>query len=173
MHQILAYLWHVLSWYYLFKSDEKLWRHGRTMNFEMAWRINGQKGTNKWYSFQNNNIQKIFLSVIVYLIWINTYIRHFRHVTKTRIFKSLNLSKKADRNFCRTFVKNRFRHPKLYSDPWGMKSCWLARSRGHIGTFWQTKDWSSHVWESQPFRFWYVEFHRQRRLKSTKAGISS
>ena len=36
--------------------------------------------------------------------------RHFSHVTKSRIFKILNLRKKADRNFRRTFLKNRFRH---------------------------------------------------------------
>ena len=27
-------------------------------------------------------------------------------------------------------------------------------------------------WDSQPFRFWYVEVHHQRRLKSTRTGIS-
>ena len=36
--------------------------------------------------------------------------RHFSHVTKSRIFKSLNLRKKADRNFRSTFLKNGFRH---------------------------------------------------------------
>ena len=95
--------------------------------------------------------------------------RHFSHVTKSRIFKNLNLRKKADRNFRRTFLKNRFRHLKLYSNP----PSWLPRGRCHMGTFWKTKDWSSHFWEGQPFRFWYVECHRQRRLKSTKTGISS
>ena len=43
--------------------------------------------------------------------------RHFSQVTKSRIFKNLNLGKKADRNFRRTFLKNRFRHMKLYSNP--------------------------------------------------------
>ena len=43
--------------------------------------------------------------------------RYFCHVTKSRIFKNLNLTKKADRNFRRTFLKNRFRHLKLYSNP--------------------------------------------------------
>ena len=89
--------------------------------------------------------------------------------SKSHIFKNLNLRKKADRNFCGTFLKNRFRHLKLYSN----LPSWLARSRCHMGTFWKTKDWSSHFWESQPFRFWYVEVHRQRRLKSTKTGIFS
>ena len=95
--------------------------------------------------------------------------RHFSHVTKSGIFKNLNLRKKTDRNFRGTFLKNRFRHLKLYSNP----PSWLARGCCHMGTFWKTKDWSSHFWESQPYRFWYVEFHHQRRLKLTKTGISS
>ena len=66
--------------------------------------------------------------------------RHFSHVAKSRIFKNLNLRKKADYNFPRTFLKNRFRHLKLYSNP----PSWLARDRCHIGTFWKTKGWSSH-----------------------------
>ena len=102
-------------------------------------------------------------------IWGKGLIRHFNHVTKSRIFKNLNLRKKTDRNFRGTFLKNRFRHLKLYSNP----PSWLARSRCHMGTFWKTNDWSSHFWESQPFRLWYVEVQRQRRLKMTKTGISS
>ena len=43
--------------------------------------------------------------------------RHFSHVTKSRIFKSLNLRKKADRNFRSTFLKNHFRQLKLYQIP--------------------------------------------------------
>ena len=46
---------------------------------------------------------KIFLSI-----------RHFSQVTKSRIFKNLNLKKKADHKFRRTFLKNRFRRLKLY-----------------------------------------------------------
>ena len=42
---------------------------------------------------------------------------HFSHVTKSRIFKNLNLREKVDRNFRRTFLKNHFRHLKLYSNP--------------------------------------------------------
>ena len=99
----------------------------------------------------------------------NNSIIHFSHVSKSRIFKNLDLRKTADRNFRGTFLKNRFRHLKLYSNP----PSWLARSRCHMGTFWKTKDWSSHFWESQPFRFWYVEVQRQRRLKLTKTSISS
>ena len=44
---------------------------------------------------------------------------------------------------------------KLYSNPLS----WLARSHCYRSTFWKTKDWSSHFWESQTFRFWYVEAH--------------
>ena len=36
---------------------------------------------------------------------------------KAAFFKNLNLRKKVDRNFCDTFLKNRFRHLKLYSNP--------------------------------------------------------
>ena len=115
-----------------------------------------------WISSQN---QKKWTSPLIFL-YSN---RQFSHVTKSRIFKYLNLRKKADRNFCRTFLKNRFRCLELYSNP----PSWLAKTRCHMGTFWKTKDWSSHFWESQPFRFWYVEVHRRRRLKSMKTGISS
>ena len=95
--------------------------------------------------------------------------RHFSHVTKSFFFKNVNLRKKTDRNFRGSFLKNRFRHVKLYSNP----PSWLARSRCHMGTLWKTKDWSSYFWERQPFRFWYVKVHRQRKLKSTKTGIFS
>ena len=71
--------------------------------------------------------------------------RHFSHVTKSRIFKSLDLRKQADRNFRGKFRKNHFRHLKLYSNP----SSWLVRSRCHMGTFWTTKDWSLHFWGEQ------------------------
>ena len=90
--------------------------------------------------------------------------RHFSHVTKSGIFKTLYLRKKADRNFRCTFLKNRFRQLKLYSNP----PSWLARSGCHIGTFWKTKDSSLYFWGSQPFRPWKVEFHGQRRLKWRK-----
>ena len=87
--------------------------------------------------------------------------RYFSHVTKSRIFKNLNLGKKKP---IATFS----------AISWKTKSpSWLVRSRCHMGTFWKTKDWSSHFWESQPFRFWYVQVHCQRNFKSTKTGISS
>ena len=95
--------------------------------------------------------------------------RHFSHVTKSRIFRNLNLRKKPGRNLRGTFLENRFRHLKLYSN----SPSWLARSRCHMDTFWKTKDWSSYFWESQPFKFWYVKIQRQRKLKSTKTGIFS
>ena len=99
--------------------------------------------------------------------WAN--IRHFSHVTESRIFKNCNLRKKADRNFRDYFLKNHFRHMRLYSNP----TSWLARSCCHMGTSSKTKDWSSRFWEGRFFRVWYVEFHYQRRVESTKTGISS
>ena len=84
-------------------------------------------------------------------------------------FQNLNLRTKADRNFRGTFLKNSFRHLKWYSNP----PSWLARRRCHMCTFRKTEDLSSHFWESQPFRLRCVEGHRERRLKSTKTGISS
>ena len=87
--------------------------------------------------------------------------RHFSHVIKSRIFKNLDFWKPIA-----TFAGLSW---KLYSNT----PSWLPRSRFHMGTFWKTKDWSSHYWENQSFRFWYVGFHCQRRNKSTKTGISS
>ena len=66
-------------------------------------------------------------------------IRHFSHVTESRIFKNCNLRKKADRNFRDYFLKNHFRLLRLYSNP----TSWLARSCCHMGTSSKTKDWSS------------------------------
>ena len=123
------------------------------------------------FSLDTLEVKVLFIYLFIYLlqVFLSSYIRHFSHMTKSRIFKNLNLRKKADRNFRRTFLKNRFRHLKFYSNP----PSWLARGRCHMGTIWNTKDWSSHIWEGQPFRYWYVEFNRQRRLKSTKEDIFS
>ena len=66
-------------------------------------------------------------------------IRHFSHVTESRSFKNVNLSKKSDCNFRGTFLENRFSHLKLYSNP----QSWLARSCCYMSTFWKTKYWSS------------------------------
>ena len=57
-------------------------------------------------------------------------IRHYSHVTKNRIFKNLNLRKKADRNLCGNFLNNHFRQLKLYQIPQliGQKSL----SYGHL-----------------------------------------
>ena len=60
-------------------------------------------------------IPSFFLNASIDYILSST--RHFSHVTKSRIFKNLNLREKADRNFRCTFLKNRFRHLKLYSNP--------------------------------------------------------
>ena len=64
--------------------------------------------------------------------------RDFSLMSKSHIFKNLNLRKKADYNFRGTFLRNRFSHQKLYSN----LTSWLARCRCHMGTFWKTKDWS-------------------------------
>ena len=70
------------------------------------------------------------------------FIVYSRHVTKSRIFKNLNLRKKADRKFRDNLHENNFRHLKLYSN----SLSWLTRSRCHMGTSWKTKSWSSHYW---------------------------
>ena len=94
--------------------------------------------------------------------------RHFSHVKKRHIFKNLNLAKKNNWKFCSNLLKNHFRHLTLYSN----SQSWLARSY-HMGTFWKRKSWNSHFWEGQPFRFCYVGFYCQRRLKCTKTGIAT
>ena len=53
-------------------------------------------------------IPSFFLNASIDYILSTT--RHFS------LFKNLNLREKADRNFRRTFLKNRFRHLKLYSN---------------------------------------------------------
>ena len=40
--------------------------------------------------------------------------RHFSQVTKSRIFKNLNLRRKADCNFRGNLLEKHFRHLKLY-----------------------------------------------------------
>ena len=44
-------------------------------------------------------------------------ITHLSHLTKSRIFKNINLRKTANRTFRSSFLKNHFRHLKLYSNP--------------------------------------------------------
>ena len=143
-------LWNILEF--------RLWK--LEFIYEMNWNV----------KFKIGNLQKSTSQVRELHIYFTSCICLGTSVTwpKARIFKNLNLRRKADRNFRGTFLKNRFRHLKLYSNP----PSWLARSRCDMGTYWNTKDWSSHFWGSQPFRFWYMEFHRQRRLKSTKTGTS-
>ena len=102
-------------------------------------------------------------------LWILASLLGLQSRDRKPYFQKFNLRRKADRNFRGTFLKNFFRRLKLYSNP----PSWLARSHCHMGIFWKTKNWSSLFWESQPFRFWYMEVHCQRRLKLMKTGISS
>ena len=135
----------------------------------------------KSLSILNTNFQNSFQDIVCILqnirMWNLVILKwrpfEYKYTLQSRdqkpYFQKSLFKKKADGNFRGNFLKNHFRHLKLYSNP----PSWLARSRCHMGTFWKTKDWSSHFWEGQPFRFWYVEVHRQRRFKSTKTGISS
>ena len=41
---------------------------------------------------------------------------------------------------------------------------WLTRSCYHIGTFQELKGWSSHLWQSHSFRFYYERVHGRRKL---------
>ena len=56
----------------------------------------------------------ILQSKINFLTNLPSVSRHFSHVTKSRIFKNLNLRKKADRNFRCDFLENHFRHVKSF-----------------------------------------------------------
>ena len=91
-------------------------------------------------------------------------IRHFSHVSKSRIFKNLNIRRKADRDFRGKLLVNHFRHLKLHSNP----PSWLARSCCHMGTFWKTQGWNSHFWEGQHFRFCSVGVHTEEDLNPRK-----
>ena len=91
--------------------------------------------------FVNHLYKYTYLFRIIY--------RHFSHVTKSRVFKNLNLRRKADRNFRGNMLKNHFRQLKFYSN----LPSWLASNLCHMSAFWKTKGWSSNFWEGQPFRF--------------------
>ena len=78
------------------------------------------------------------------------------------VFWKILIKKKSRSQLSPHFPEKPFQAPKI-----------IFKSPMLIGTFWKTKDWSSHFWEGQPFRFWYVEFHCLRRLKSTKSGYFS
>ena len=93
--------------------------------------------TQKSHSYLAHGSVKVLVQEVQQVLSWSSH-RHFSHVTKSCIFKNLNLRKKADRDFRDTFLKNRFRHLKLYSN----LPSWLTRSRCHMGTFWKTKDWS-------------------------------
>ena len=94
--------------------------------------------------------------------------RYFSHAAKGRIFKNLNLRKKVDCKFRGTFLKNRFRQLKLYSNP----PSWLARTGFYMSTFWNKRLKFTFL-RDPTFQVWSVEVRRQRRLKSMKTGISS
>ena len=89
----------------------------------------------------------LFLSLVILfnfrafsVFFISSSNRHFSHMTKTCIFKTLSLRKRADCNFRENFLKNRFRHLKLYWNPQSK----LVRSHCYMVTFWKTKHWSLH-----------------------------
>ena len=108
--------------------------------------------------------------VSLYLLTISSILLIGTSVTWPKAeYSKILISEKKQSQLSPHFPEKLFQAPKLYSDP----PSWLARGRCHMSTFWKTKDWSSHFWESQPFRFWNVDFHCQRRLNSTKTGISS
>ena len=52
----------------------------------------------------------------------------FSYVTKSRIFKNLNLRRKVDRNFRGNLLKNHFRHLKFYSN----LASWMAGRHCHL-----------------------------------------
>ena len=72
-------------------------------------------------------------------------------VTKSRIFKILNLTKKSDRNFRGTFLKNHFRHLKLYSNPPGVVVIWAPFERQKIVHIFERASLSGFgTWNSPP-----------------------
>ena len=78
--------------------------------------------------------------------------RHISHVTKSCIFKNLNLRRKVARNF----LENYFRHLKSYSN----SSNWLV-------IFWMTAEsWSSRFLQRETFGFCYAG------VKKTKEDLS-
>ena len=83
-----------------------------------------------WIGFRDR-VRYLYRIPFLYFLSMSNLLRHFSYVTKSCIFKNLNLRKKADRNFCSTFLKIRFRHLKLYSN----RPSWLARSCCHSAPF--------------------------------------
>ena len=71
-------------------------------------------------------------------------------MTKSRIFKNLNLRKKADRNFRGTFLKNRFRHQNFIQIP--------------------RADWPGVVVISTPFERQKIEVHIFERANLSGFG---
>ena len=76
----------------------------------------------------------------------------FSRVIKNHIFHRRNL------------LENHLRHLKLYS----ILTRRLTRSCCHASTLWKTASLSSHFKHGQHFRFFYMRFHLQGRLQSTK-----
>ena len=72
----------------------------------------------------------IIISFLCYKTNFKFYYTHLSHVTKSRVFKILNLRRKDDCNLRGNSVRNQLRHLKLYSYPPRL----LARRR-HMGTF--------------------------------------
>ena len=132
---------------------------------------NLNKQRDQWCKMCEQSMKRrhnIIISFLCYKTNFKFYYSHLNHVTETRVFKNLSLRKKDDCNLRGNSVRNHLRNLKLYSNP----PRWLAKRR-HMGTFRKTEGWSSHFWESQLFRFCYVEIHHQRRLKSTNTDIST
>ena len=90
----------------------------------------------------------------------NCLSRHFCLVTKSRIFKNLNLRRRSNCNVPGKLLQNHFRHLQLWSNP----ESWLARSCCHLGNFRKTNGWSSHFCQSHFFTFYYERVHYKRRL---------
>ena len=71
---------------------------------------------------------------------------HFSCVTKIRIFKNVNIRRKADHNICSNLLEKHFRQLKLYSN----SQSWLVRSCYHIGIFLE-KNVAVHIFARVPF----------------------
>ena len=103
------------------------------------------------YWFCPNGIPSIEIILEKQLYYTRTFsllvlIRHFSHVVKSRIFKNLNLKRKAVRNFRGNLLKSHFRHLNSYSN---LRS-WLTRGRWHMSNFSKTKV-EVHIFEMANF----------------------
>ena len=73
--------------------------------------------------------------------------RQFSHVTKSHNFKNLNLTRKADRNFCGNLLKNDFRHLKFYSNTSSQESLFFERQKAEVHIFERANLSSFATWE--------------------------